>query len=115
MQKKGKHGRFIEVPLYQRFWEKVIRGESNECWVWTGEKVGGYGRIRVRGRKESANRVSWLIHCGEIPTGLHVCHVCDNPPCVNPKHLWLGTVKDNMEDMMRKGRHGSRRRKPLTP
>jgi hypothetical protein len=94
-------------PIEQRFFEKVQK--SDGCWEWTGSKHRqGYGRIRAGERLELAHRVSWKIHFGDIPTGLSVHHSCDNPSCVNPAHLSVGTHKENMLDMARKNRHHSR-------
>lgn len=93
-------------PLEQRFWKYV--NKTDTCWLWTGATRNfGYGAINAGGKygkAESAHRVSWLIHFGEIPADLCVCHHCDNPLCVNPNHLFLGTRTDNNHDMQRKGR-----------
>jgi len=92
--------------LAERFWSKVSKTES--CWIWTGGSLeSGYGMIRVGGsdkRKLEAHRVSWILENGFIPDGLCVLHKCDNPPCVNPKHLFIGTLQDNVRDMNQKGR-----------
>ena len=91
-------------PLEARFWEKVHKTDS--CWKWTGATNGTYGCIYTHGERLNtyAHRVSYEIHNGEIPDGMLVMHSCDNPLCVNPDHLSVGTYKDNAQDMARKGR-----------
>lgn len=115
------------LPLADRFWEKVDKDgcvpshcpEIGECWLWIGAKDHGrYGRLPtiVPSRKahESkayhdtrATHISWELHFGPIPDGLKVCHRCDNPPCVRPDHLFLGTQTENIRDMEAKGRRRS--------
>lgn len=92
------------VPPLERFWAKVQKTET--CWLWTaGATTKGYGYFcPTRPNKVYAHRYSWELVNGAIPTGLLVCHTCDNPPCVNPSHLFLGTVRDNAIDMSLKGR-----------
>lgn len=89
-------------PLEERFWEKVRKGP--QCWEWTGSRVRGYGYFGAWGRVRLAHRVSWQLRHGEIPPGLCILHRCDNPSCVRPGHLFIGTQRDNMQDAKRKGR-----------
>lgn len=95
----------VNKSLIDRFWSKVDK--TNYCWNWNAY-CPKYGRIRsiVNGKwkQEGAHRVSWSIHYGEIPDGMCVCHRCDNPKCVNPEHLFIGTHLDNAIDRKRKGR-----------
>jgi hypothetical protein len=88
----------------ERLFEKTAPAE-NGCIEWHGSANGkGYGMMVYKGRIHAAHRVSWQEHRGEIPSGLLVLHRCDNPRCVNPEHLFLGTNQDNMNDMKKKGR-----------
>lgn len=99
--------------IEERFWDKVKRQGTDQCWPWlagcyhaSGPNM--YGCIWAGGKMRGAHRVSWELHFGPIPTGAQVLHHCDNPRCVNPHHLFLGTNYDNVQDKMRKGRLGPR-------
>lgn len=88
-----------------KFWEKVDRGSSGDCWLWRGRTDNkGYGQLDYEGRTHRSHRFSYMLHFGEIPDGLHVLHHCDCPPCVNPAHLFLGTNMDNVADKVLKKR-----------
>lgn len=91
-------------PFDKRFWSRVQKSET--CWTWTGAATNaGYGKIYLSGRIELAHRALWMTTVGPIPDGMFVLHRCDNPRCVRPSHLFLGTHQDNVDDMRAKGRH----------
>src|SRR3990167_43424 len=98
-----------------RYWSLVDKRGPNECWVWRGYRhKQGYGRFKWRGQNRLAHRLSVQFTTGkEIPWQVHALHRCDNPPCVNPEHIFLGNHRANMADMRRKGRHAHGERSGL--
>ncbi len=98
-----------------RFWSKVDKRGPDECWPWTAQRDrDGYGKFWLRGRDHAAHRVVIEVEGGELPEGKVVCHRCDNPPCVNPAHLFVGTVSDNNRDAVAKGRLARGEARPNT-
>ena len=89
--------------IEERFWSKV-KHRLGGCWEWTAGNRRGYGQFWLKGRMRSAHRVSYEMEHGSILDGLYVCHTCDNPSCVRPSHLFIGTQKDNIMDAHSKGR-----------
>jgi hypothetical protein len=109
----------LALRLSKRFWGKVkITKHPQRCWEWTASKnKAGYGQIQVGGvdgRPMLAHRVSWIVHNGAIPRDLHVLHDCNNPGCVRPGHLRLGTDLDNTRDAFLKGKVARGKRLPHT-
>ena len=93
------------MSITERFLAKFTIGDKNECWNWKAAlDKRGYGAFTYNESRRCAHRYSYEFYKEEIPDGLCVCHTCDNPSCVNPNHLFLGTQKDNLQDMTQKGR-----------
>jgi hypothetical protein len=117
------------MTLAERFWIKVRKNGPIHpydsslgcCWIWIGAFSGGkrdkskrYGSFWYNGSSVMSHRIALFLHTGELPEDLVACHSCDNPQCNNPHHLFWGTNEDNMQDMVRKGRHGATRKKMLS-
>lgn len=101
------------MDLPQSAVEKILVNYEvvKDCWEWKGKKdKDGYGRLRVGGRITiRTNRAAWIVANGEIPNGKMICHKCDNPCCINPDHLYVGTAKDNATDRRNRGRSNNER------
>lgn len=94
----------LDWELVKDFLFNKVVEDENDCWNWQGKKVRGYGKLIIAGRSYFAHRLSYWLMTGDIPDGLLICHRCDNPACINPEHLFLGTQQDNVADMMQKKR-----------
>jgi hypothetical protein len=91
--------------MRERLYRWSVLSDEESCWLWVGfTHPGGYGHLTISGKLHKAHRLSYEVHKSAIPDGMHVCHTCDNPSCINPDHLFLGTHDDNMKDKARKNR-----------
>lgn len=107
------------IPVRERFNKYVDKsGGPDACWPWTGSRRGPYGGFTVGSlkdgtkRRETAHRVAFMLQHGEVPDGKSVLHRCDNPPCVNPRHLYAGTALENAHDCITRNRRGKGYKKP---
>lgn len=103
-----------ETQAKEDFWKRIRRTSEDECWEWSGGKTSkqtgrNYGVVWINGERWKTHRLAWVYEFGPIPRGMNVCHKCDNPPCCNPSHLFIGTTKDNVADCLAKGRGNKER------
>lgn len=97
---------WLTDPLFAaRFWSKVDVGRPGQCWIWRRSRQRNtYGQIYRGGRLALSHRTAWELINGPMPDDAKACHTCDNPPCCNPSHIFMGTQADNVRDMVAKGR-----------
>lgn len=99
----------METPITPQLILSKIKVTSDGCWEWQGARCvvsrGGYGVVKFGGKMIGAHRGAWTVFRGPIPCGKYILHKCDNPPCVNPDHLYVGTAKDNARDAVERGHH----------
>lgn len=102
LEETGKKAEDLKI----RFWKKVSKQKEDECWIWNAYKhKKGYGYFHANGSVMKSHRISFILENKTlIPKGMCICHSCDNPSCVNPNHLWMGTNMDNIKDSLMKGR-----------
>lgn len=99
-------GELLRLDVTQRWSKFVTPGKPDACWEWGGwRSEDGYGRFTINGKQTTSNRAALIMSGVEVPVGFDACHTCDNPPCVNPNHLYVGTRSQNLLDMSRRGRH----------
>ena len=91
------------ITVKERIENRIVKDVSG-CWLWQGHLRDGYGQVSVLGKPKAVHRIYWELINGTIPEGILVCHRCDVRNCINPSHLFLGTVKENMQDKIKKGR-----------
>lgn len=115
MAKRFHGSRHSQNDPKERFCAKYFINPANHCWEWTAVlNEWGYGQFKYERKMQLAHRVSYVLHKGEIPDGLLVCHECDNPKCVNPDHLFLGTSSDNARDRNKKNRQHKMKHPSIT-
>lgn len=91
-----------------RFWSRATVLSDSECWKWNHGLNSGYPAVRMNGKTRRCSQIAWEVANGRpFPDGLRACHVCDNPLCVNPSHIYAGTAKDNARDMIERNRHAN--------
>jgi len=100
------HSTRPDISFEEWFWQQIKVDEQTECWIWQlALATRGYGQVSIKRKSYRAHRIAYELFYKESAKGKLVCHTCDNPPCINPHHLFLGTAKENTQDMIQKSRH----------